>query len=205
MVFGGTSGIGKSIVEIASSYNPSTFALSSSNGYDITSFSAVASAFAKIYKQCGSIDYIVNCAGILKLGTLQNRNIEDISKEIEVNYLGCIHIIKAALPYLFKNPNGASIALFTSSSYTRGRALYSIYSSTKAAIVNLGQALSEELANTRIRVNIINPARTHTPMRTTNFGKEPEESLLDPNEVAHITLSTLVSNLNGQIIDIRRK
>ncbi|WP_291027428.1 SDR family oxidoreductase [Helicobacter sp.] len=204
MVFGGTSGIGKAIVEIASCYNASAFALSTSNGCDITSFSSVSSALKKIYKQCKKIDFVVNCAGVLKLGTLQSRSIDDIKKEIDVNYIGSLHIIKASLPYLLKNPHSTSIALFSSSSYTRGRALYSIYSSTKAAIVNLGQALSEELKATNVKVNIINPARTHTPMRSANFGKEPEESLLSPNEVARATLCTLLSNLNGQIIDVRR-
>lgn len=204
VVFGGTSGIGKSIVEIASSYSTSTFALSSSNGCDVTSFDSINLALERIYKQCGKIDYIVNCASILRFGTLQSRVMDGIREEINVNYLGSLHIIKASIPYLLKNPNSTGIALFSSSSYTRGRALYSIYSSTKAAIVNLGQALSEELSHTNIRVNIINPSRTRTPMRTANFGKEPEESLLDPKEVGRITLYTLLSSLNGQIIDIKK-
>lgn len=204
VVFGGTSGIGKSIVEIAQCHNINVFALSRRNGCDITSFDSIQSSLADIFQQYGRIDHIVNCAGVLHFGTFASRDYNDIRDEIEINYFGSINIIKAGLPYLCQNPNGASIALFTSSSYTRGRALYSVYSSTKAAIVNLGQALAEELSGDNIRVNIINPVRTATPMRASNFGKEPAESLLDPMVVAQATLSTLLSDLNGQVIDVRK-
>ncbi len=82
--------------------------------------------------------------------------------------------------------------------------MYSTYSSTKAAIVNLAQALAEELANDKIRINVINPERCATPMRFKAFGKEPEETLLKPEEVAEASLKTFLSNLTGQVIDIRK-
>ena len=94
--------------------------------------------------------------------------------------------------------------MFASSSYTRGRALYSTYSSAKAGIVNLMQALSEELINDGIRVNIVNPERTATPMRFHAFGKEPKNSLLNPNIVATVALKVLLSELTGQVIDVRK-
>ena len=95
--------------------------------------------------------------------------------------------------------------LFASSSYTRGRALYSTYSSTKAGIVNLVQALSEELISDGIRINSINPERTATQMRFKAFGKEPEGTLLEVEKVAEASLKTLLSNLTGQVIDVRRE
>lgn len=84
-----------------------------------------------------------------------------IQNAIAVNYTGCVNIALAAYPYL-KETHGKLI-FFTSSSYTRGRALYSIYSSTKAAIVNLVQALAQEWESQGIKVNCINPERTKTP------------------------------------------
>jgi 2-C-methyl-D-erythritol 4-phosphate cytidylyltransferase len=93
---------------------------------------------------------------------------------------------------------------FSSSSYTRGRAYYSLYSSTKAAIVNFTQALAEEWAYCKIKVNCINPERTNTPMRILNFGKEDESLLLSAEEVANISLKVLLSNKTGIIVDIRK-
>ena len=98
-----------------------------------------------------------------------------------------------------------AILLFTSSSYTRGRALYSTYSSTKAGIVNLVQALSEELLPDRIRINTINPERKATAMRYGAFGKEPEDTLLKAEQVAEVSLRTLLSDLTGQVVDVRRR
>ncbi len=111
-------------------------------------------------------------------------------------------MVKAALPYL-KESRG-SIALFTSSSYTRGRALFSIYSSTKAAVVNLVQGIAEELHQNKVRINAINPERTNTPMRRENFGVEPENTLLTAEKVAQATLDTLMAEFSGMVVDVRR-
>ena len=94
---------------------------------------------------------------------------------------------------------------FTSSSYTRGRADYSVYSSTKAAVVNLTQALADEWSAEGIQVNVINPERAGTPMRTKAFGKEPEGSLLSSRAVALTTIDVLLSSLTGHVIDVRRE
>jgi 2-C-methyl-D-erythritol 4-phosphate cytidylyltransferase len=83
--------------------------------------------------------------------------------------------------------------------------MYSIYSATKAAVVNLIQALAEEWFSDHIRVNCINPERTKTPMRTSNFGIEPDGTLLRSEDVAIASLNTLASACNGEVIDVKRK
>ena len=79
-----------------------------------------------------------------------------------------------------------------------------LYSSTKAALVNLTQALADEWADVGVRVNCINPERTATPMRTRAFGEEPEHTLLAAEAVAQSSLDVLISDLTGQVIDVRR-
>lgn len=202
VIFGGTSGIGKSIAELAEKYNAKVYVASSSTGCDITNYKDIEDFLANVYKETQKIDYIINSAGILKMGKLTDRPIEEIQHEINVNYIGSINVVKASIKYL-KETSGC-VLLFASSSYTRGRALYSTYSSTKAGIVNLVQALSEELSNDKIRINVINPERTATPMRFKAFGKEPEGSLLQPEKVAEASLKTLLSDLTGQVIDVRK-
>ena len=127
---------------------------------------------------------------------------EEILNSISVNYIGAVYVAKESFRYL-KDSKGMLLC-FTSSSYTRGRSLYSLYSSSKAAIVNLVQALSEEWLPFGIRVNCINPERTRTPMRTQNFGIEPEGSLLEPEVVAAASLTTLLSELTGDVIDVKK-
>ena len=202
VIFGGTSGIGECSGNIAKEYGANVFVTSSRNGCDITNFAQVENFLKNVFEKTGRIDYVINSAGILKMGKLEERSILDIQRDISINYMGAINVVKASIPYL-KLSHG-SIQLYASSSYTRGRALYSTYSSAKAAIVNLTQALAEELADNNIRINVINPERTATPMRFKAFGKEPEESLLRPEKVAEASLKTLVSDLTGQVIDVRR-
>ena len=105
-------------------------------------------------------------------------------------------------PYLRETRGG--LLLFTSSSYTRGRSGYSLYSSAKAAAVNLTQALADEWAADQVRVNCINPERTATPMRTKAFGEEPAGSLLESEVVARASLDVMISGLTGHIVDIRK-
>src|SRR5207237_6943565 len=107
-----------------------------------------------------------------------------------------------ALPYLKETKE--QLLFFTSSSYTRGRANYGMYSATKAATVNLTQSLSEEWVEVGVRVNCINPERTSTPMRTKAFGEEPEGTLLAADTVAIASLDTLLSPVPGQIVAVRR-
>ena len=122
---------------------------------------------------------------------------------VRTNYDGMVNVAIEGFSYL-KESKG-QLLLYTSSSYTRGRAFYSIYSSTKAAAVNFMQALAQEWENDGIRINVINPERTKTPMRTRNFGNEPADTLLDAAKVAQVSLTTLLSDMTGQVIDVRRK
>ena len=110
-------------------------------------------------------------------------------------------VAQEAFPHLKKTRG--SLTLFTSSSYTRGRAGYALYSATKAGVVNLSQALSEEWAEAGVRINAINPQRTATPMRTAAFGEEPDETLLSPAAVANATVAVIESKLTGQVVNVR--
>ena len=202
VIFGGTSGIGESIANKAEKLGAKVYVCSRRTGCDVASFKSVNDYLKKVYEESKHIDFIVNTAGLLRMGKLSEREIDDIEREINVNYLGSINVAKAAIPYLQETEG--CILLFTSSSYTRGRAMYSTYSSTKAGVVNLTQALAEELYNDGIRINVINPERTATPMRTKAFGEEPADSLLNPEKVADVSLKALLSNLTGQVIDVRR-
>ena len=202
VIFGGTSGIGEATANLAKKYNAKVYTPSLRSDCDITKYSQVEKYLKQIFDKEKIIDYVINSAGILSMGKLVEREIEDIQKDINVNYIGSINVVKAAIPYI-KQSKG-SMQLYASSSYTRGRALYSTYSSTKAGIVNLVQALAEELYSENIRINVINPERTATPMRFKAFGKEPDGSLLQPEKVAEASLKTLLSNLTGQVIDVKR-
>lgn len=202
VVFGGSYGIGAEIVKLATKLGAIAVSFSrKSTATDVSKLRDVESALAQAFNANGRIDAVINCAGVLIKEPLLNMTEECIKNIIDINLLGAINVSKASINYLTETHG--SLLMFTSSSYTRGRALYSTYSATKAAVVNLTQALSEEWASKHVRVNCINPERTRTPMRVTNFGNEPKDTLLDPKDVANKTLEVILSSMNGAIVDVR--
>ena len=203
VVFGGSYGIGAEVVRLLRDLGAVVYSFSrSQNGTDVSDVASVRRALESAYHKNGRIDYVVCTAGLLVKEPLYSMDYTEIVHSFGVNYMGAVNVCKEAYPYL-KETSG-SLLLYTSSSYTRGRMMYSIYSSTKAAIVNLVQALSEEWSAQSIRINCINPERTKTPMRRKSFGIEPDESLLKPETVAIASINTLVSDLTGEVIDVRR-
>ena len=202
VLFGGSYGIGKSIADICSEAGARVFSFSrSSNKIDVSNHENVAKALKQVHEETNRIDYIVNTAGILMKQPLEGMSYENIWQIVNVNVLGAINVAKEAFKYL-KQSQGM-LLLYTSSSYTRGRSLYRIYSASKSAVVNLMQALSEEWYKHHISVNCINPERTKTPMRIRNFGNEPEETLLTAEDVANVSINTLLSNMTGEVIDVK--
>ncbi|WP_418179594.1 2-C-methyl-D-erythritol 4-phosphate cytidylyltransferase [Aliarcobacter lanthieri] len=202
VVFGGSSGIGKEIVQMAKENKAKALSFNRINGIDITSKKNVKKALKKVFEKYGKIDSVINCAATLTKKELVEMSYEEITSEININFLGAVNIAKISYKYL-KQTKG-SLILFTSSSYTRGRASYSLYSSTKAAIVNLTQSLASEWQKDSINVNVICPARTKTPMRKNNFGEEDSKTLLSPKIVAENTLQTLLKDFNGLVIDVKQ-
>ena len=202
VIFGGNSGIGEKIYEIAKSYGANVFTFSrSSTGTDIGDKISVKNALANVYDKTQRIDYVVNCAAILARQPLIYMNEKLITEMIRTNYDGLVNIAVESYNYL-KESKG-HLLLYTSSSYTRGRAFYSIYSSTKAAVVNFMQALASEWDSSNIRINVMNPERTKTPLRIKNFGIEAENTLLTTDVVALASLKTLLSDFTGQVIDVK--
>lgn len=203
VVFGGGYGIGADIVDLARGFGADVFSFSrSQNGCYVENSDDVQRALDKAHAATGRIDYIAVTAGVLRVGPLTETTDETIEEALRVNYMAPVSIARLAFRYL-RDTKG-QLLLYTSSSYTRGRANYSLYSSSKSAVVNLTQALADEWADHEVRVNCINPERTATPMRAKAFGEEAPGTLLSPKVVALTSLDVLISGLTGHVIDVRR-
>jgi len=203
VVFGGSYGIGADIAELARRHGAAVFVFSrSSTDTHVERRADVAAAARQVVEKTGRVDFVVNTAGVLPRGELLETSEETIYAATEINYLAPVFIAQEFHPHL--KATGGSLLLFTSSSYTRGRSGYSLYSSAKAAVVNLTQALADEWAADRVRVNCINPERTATPMRTQAFGPEPVGSLLESMTVAQSSLDVLIADQTGHVVDLRK-
>jgi 2-C-methyl-D-erythritol 4-phosphate cytidylyltransferase len=203
VVLGGSYGIGADIAAFAREHGATveTFSRSTTDTH-VERRSDLEAVATQVTERHGRIDFVVTTAGILPRGSLLETTEETIYAATEVNYLAPVFIAQVFFPHL--QSTGGGLLLFTSSSYTRGRSGYSLYSSAKAAVVNLTQALADEWAESGVTVNCVNPERTGTPMRTKAFGEEPADSLLDSRSVAKASIDVLLSGGTGHVIDLRK-
>lgn len=200
VILGGTSGIGASMAKIAAAHGATVETAGRSTGLDVRDGPAVAAWLENIREETGRIDAVINTAAVLDRRPLANMSLSQIAESIETNFTGAVNVAWSSFPHL--SETRGHLMLFASSSYTYGRALYSTYSASKAAVVNLTQALADEWSPAGVKVNCVNPERARTPMRLKAFGNEPPDTLLDPEEIAWKALGILTGESSGIIYDI---
>ena len=200
LVFGGTSGIGESLSRLAAAYGAKVTVAARSTGVDIGDPASVRDAVDAAGAVTGQINAVINTAATLTRQPLSTMTPEEIGDSIRTNILGPLNIARLCYDHL--RASRGHLMLFASSSYTYGRAYYSTYSASKAAVVNLTQALADEWVDEGIKVNCVNPERSRTPMRTKAFGKEPRRTLLEPDDVARRALGILITDTTGLVYDI---
>jgi 2-C-methyl-D-erythritol 4-phosphate cytidylyltransferase len=202
IVFGGGSGIGAEVAQQLEAVGATVVRHSrSQTGVFVEQRESVRSALAEAAERFGRIDHVVLTAGVLSIGELVGLTDHQLQHDVGVNLMGPLIVAQEAHQYLAASKG--SLLFYSSSSFTRGRAMYTVYSATKAAVVNLTQALADEWASDGIRVNCVSPSRTATPMRTRAFGAEDERSLVQSSAVAQVSLQVLSSDSTGQIFDVR--
>jgi len=104
---------------------------------------------------------VAYCPGTIRLKPFQRLTREDFLEDLQVNFLGAAHIIKACLPNLKNSATGASIVLFSTVAVTTGMPFHASIAAAKGAVEGLTRSLAAELAP-RIRVNAIAPSLTDT-------------------------------------------
>lgn len=203
VVVGGTAGIGASLTAELRRRSDQVYPLSrhSSPPCDITSEDLIAAAMETVLATAGRIDFVISCAGDLIRRNVEDMRLDEWQHLYDTNLTGNFLLARTVIP-LFKKQGQGSLLFLGSSSYTRGRSGYAAYSSSKAALVNFVQALSEEVSDFGIRVNLVSPGRVNTPLRYRNFGKEDPATLLNPDEVATTIVKALSQDTTGSIFEI---
>jgi NAD(P)-dependent dehydrogenase (short-subunit alcohol dehydrogenase family) len=125
------------------------------------------SAVAKAIKKFGSIDVLINNAGIhYEAKGLDEISTENLIKTFSTNIFSFFWVTKAALPHM---PHGSSIINTTSVTAYRGSGHLIDYASTKGAIVSFTRSLSANLIEKGIRVNGVAPGPVWTPLIASSF------------------------------------
>ena len=131
--------------------------------------------FAK--DEFGSVDVIVNNAGITRDNLIMRMSESDWDAVLTVNLKGAFNVIKSATRTLMKQRNGVIINMASVSGVT-GNAGQANYSASKAGLIGLTKSVAKELASRNIRCNAIAPGFIRTPM-TDKLSEDIQQSYKD--------------------------
>ncbi|MFF2040190.1 SDR family NAD(P)-dependent oxidoreductase [Kitasatospora sp. NPDC058170] len=149
---------------------------------DVTDREAVRATVDKAAAAFGRLDVVVNNAGIMASGTVEEFTEDDARAQLETNFFGALWVTQAVLPHLRAQQSGHIIQI-SSIGGVIGFATTGLYSASKWALEGMSEALAQEVAPFGIRVSIVEPGGyttgLYTAMRT-----EPRHEAYEPLHAA---------------------
>jgi 3-oxoacyl-[acyl-carrier protein] reductase len=219
LITGGARGIGRAVVErlardgwnVAFTYVTSTdlpdgFALQG----DVRDATRNAAIVEEVIAKFGSLDALVNNAGIRRDALLYNMSDDDWRDVLQTNLDGAMSMTKAALTPMMKQRRGAIVNV-ASLSGLHGVVGQTNYAAAKGALIAMTKSLAREVARSGIRVNCVAPGLVDTDMIATLDAEVKKEMIraipmrraVKPGEVAStiaFLLSDDASAITGQVI-----
>jgi 2-keto-3-deoxy-L-fuconate dehydrogenase len=128
---------------------------------DVSDQAQVRAAFQKIL-QAGSVQILVNSAGIAHIGNLESTSAADFEKILRVNVMGIYNCMQACIGHFKVNASGVILNVASVSALTGLKDRFA-YSTSKGAVVSMTYSVAKDYLPHNIRCNCISPARVHTP------------------------------------------
>ena len=181
---------------------------------DVTDKTEIEDCLKETIKKFGSLDFVINNAGISSATALEDENYENYWDDtLSVVLTGQIKLIRAALPHLLKSDN-ARIVNISSTEGFGASPYHSPYTAAKHGVIGLTRSLALELGPKGITVNCICPGPINTNM-TAGINQKDKETYArrrvglkrygEPEEVAHATLNLCLpssSYINGVYLPV---
>ena len=233
IITGATRGIGKGIAEVFAQQGANiAFTYVSSdekakaleeelakNGVKVKAYKFNAAEFdaaqdmaADVVKEFGSIDVLVNNAGITRDGLLMRMSEENWDDVIQTNLKSAFNMVKAVQRTMLKQRSG-SIVNMSSVVGVKGNAGQANYAASKAGLIGFSKSVALELGSRNIRSNVVAPGFIETEM-TEVLDEKTVQGWRDaiplkrggtPDDVANLTLflaSDLSAYITGQVINV---
>lgn len=134
---------------------------------DISDLRQIELLFANISETLGRIDILLVNAGVLSNSPIDSVTEEQWDRVVDTNLKGAFFCIKCALPLLSA---GSAIVLTGSTAARKAVPTASVYGASKAGLRSIGLSLAAELMDRGIRVNVVSPGPTDTPIFDRVFG-----------------------------------
>jgi NAD(P)-dependent dehydrogenase (short-subunit alcohol dehydrogenase family) len=172
---------------------------------DVDSDESVKNCIDMIYKETGSVDVLVNNAGIERHGSIEELDMSEFKAVMETNYFGVLRCIKAVLPQMRHDRNGCIINI-TSIAGKIANTPLGPYTASKHALEAISEALAQEVKPFNIRVAIVEPGIIDTQMaRNISHGGDsiyPQSNRFGGLFVASLKTPTSASIVADKILEI---
>lgn len=173
LVTGASSGIGQATAELVAAHGFTVFGTSRTPMQDTRSYTwlpldvrsddSVQAAVQSLLAQAGRIDVLVNNAGYVQFGAIEESSVADAQDQFDTNLFGIIRMVKAVLPVMRQQGSGRIINI--SSIVGHIAAPYSgLYGASKFALEGLSESLSAEVRQFGVSVVLIEPSYVNTPL-----------------------------------------
>ena len=160
---------------------------------DVTDKEAIDNLVKKAIEEFGSIEVLVNNAGITRDNLLMRMSEEEFDKVIEINLKGTYIVTKSVTKYMMKKRKGSIINL-SSVVGVAGNAGQCNYSASKAGIIGFTKSIAKELASRNIRSNAVAPGFIETDM-TAVLSDEIKENIHNQIPLKRMGTAKEVANL----------
>ncbi len=147
---------------------------------DVTDSAAITAAARYVQTQQG-LDVVMYCAGYYQAMRAAEFSLSEMVRHLDINYTGALRVLDAVLPELLPQQRG-HISFISSVAGFRGLPQSLAYGPTKAALINLAEALYYDVSRHGIGVSLINPGFVETPLVAHN--DFPMPALISPEEAA---------------------
>lgn len=154
----------------------------------------------EVQKKLGSIDILINNAGLMRRGDITQTSDEDYDLSMKINVEAPFRLIRAAIP-LMAEAGGGSIVNVSSCWGINPGPNHLIYCTTKAALAAMTKCLGRDHAHQNIRINAVCPNEVNTPMLRTGFeirGLNPDDAIDELNQsvpIGHIAEPEEIANV----------
>jgi NADP-dependent 3-hydroxy acid dehydrogenase YdfG len=140
---------------------------------DVANRDEAYDAVDRVAAEFGRLDTVINNAGVMLLGPIENAPVEEWERMVNVNLLGLLYCSKAALPHLLKaadgEPRGVADLVNVSSVAGRVPRLGSgVYNATKHAVGAFSESLRQEVTGRHVRISLVEPGAVTTELVSHN-------------------------------------
>ncbi|MCC9625581.1 SDR family NAD(P)-dependent oxidoreductase [Thalassospira sp. MA62] len=170
---------------------------------DLTMYEKIDAMGASIYERFGKLDILVGNAGLLgELAPVGHIDTQVFENTYATNVTANFRLIRSVDKLLRLSESGRAMFV-TSNASAKGRAFWGLYASTKAALESLVLSYAQEMDDTKVKVNLINPGRIRTGMRAEAYPGEDPQTLPTPESITDIfvDLAEASCTKHGEIVD----